>query len=592
MRFGPVRLLSILALACPLAALAQADHPLGVKRLIEYGWDVPAPSYIEAHIAEMRQRPFDGLILRLPNAGQVFEAKRWPREEVAGELEALGRIEWGRLTDNFIILYAASTMDWWSDADWECVLDNVGLCAEAARIGRCKGVCFDAEPYGANPWHYPSQRHAGEKTFAEYETIVRKRGAQFLERIQQEMDAPVVHTFFLLSYFGEIAREPDRTAREQALSREGYGLLPAFLNGMLDVAKPGTVLTDGNEGSYYYTEPLPYYRAFLGIKQTGLPLVAPENRARYLSQVECAQALYVDYLFDLWGHPTPAQGMTPEERARWFAHNTYWALATSDRYVWLYSERVNWWDGSALPPGLEEAVVGAREALARGAAPDFSMEGIVARARQRQEAAIRERLTGRTAHIERLGPGEMPPTVNGALTDDCWQGSALEPFLPYLDQPAPTAATTARVRYDDTALYIAVRCDEPDMAALSIAGAGRDDPVWQGDSVDLFLSTGPEPAPYAHLIVNPDGTCWDALCSAGDDVGWSPTYEVAAARWTDAWTLELALPWASLGIAPPAPGTTLRANLCRQRCPVGEHTSWSQNVGGFIEPQNTGQWVF
>ena len=26
--------------------------------------------------------------------------------------------------------------------------------------------------------------------------------------------------------------------------------------------------------------------------------------------------------------------MTPEERAQWFEHNTYWALYTSDRYVW------------------------------------------------------------------------------------------------------------------------------------------------------------------------------------------------------------------------------------------------------------------
>jgi len=33
--------------------------------------------------------------------------------------------------------------------------------------------------------------------------------------------------------------------------------------------------------------------------------------------------------------------MTPEERAQWFEHNTYWALYTTDEYVWCYSERMN-----------------------------------------------------------------------------------------------------------------------------------------------------------------------------------------------------------------------------------------------------------
>lgn len=564
------------------------------KKLIEYGWDVPTPTFVAEHIADMEQRPFDGLILRVPNIGQIFEARKWDRTEVEGEFEALARIAWSSFTDNFIVMYAASTMDWFSDADWDCVLHNVGLCAEAAQIGRCVGLCFDPEPYGPNPWHYPSQVHAAERTFADYEQKVRERGAQFVARIQDFMPAPVIHTFFQLSYFAAIATEPDAGRRSQALAREYYGLLPAFLNGMLDAANPGTAITDGNESSYYYTDPLQYYRAFHTIRQLGLGLVAPENRSKYLAQVQCSQALYVDYLFAYWPHATPGRHMTPEERAHWFEHNTYWALTTSDRYVWLYSEKMNWWTNENIPPGLPEAVASAREKVRARAPLGFELQEILDRAREREEASVRERLITRTALIPRLPEGLQPPHTDGLLDDAAWAEAALlEPFLPYLDRSPESVEgrTEARVTYDADALYLAVRCIEPAASDMRILGSNRDDSVWMGDSVDLFLSLGQEPTPYVHIIVNPDNTVWDAYCSADTDTSWGPDYRSATYRDAGGWTVELALPWSALGLAAPGAGSQFRANLCRQRIPGGEQTAWSQCVSGFVEPRSFGTWV-
>jgi len=146
---------AILALAA--CALAGADPP--AKKLIEYGWDVPGPVYVAQHIRQMEQRPFDGLIMRVPKIGQIFAERNPTGPEVDAALAALPRIRWQRFTDNFICMYAASQMDWFSDADWEWVLRNVTLCARAARLGRCKGVTFDAEPYGTRtPGSTPSSR--------------------------------------------------------------------------------------------------------------------------------------------------------------------------------------------------------------------------------------------------------------------------------------------------------------------------------------------------------------------------------------------------------------------------------------------------
>lgn len=585
----------ILCAALIIASLVPAAAEAPPKKLIEYGWDVPPPSFVATHIREMEKQPFEGVIVRVPNIGTVFANKKWDESQVAAELAALERIEWRKFTDNFVIMYAASSMDWFSDADWECVLHNVALCAKAAKLGRCKGLCFDAEPYGKNPWHYPSQARAAEKSFAEYQAMARRRGAQFMAKIQEILPAPVIHTFFQLSYFPSVASLSDPAERERRLAREYYGLLPAFLNGMLDVANPGTRITDGNESSYYYTTAEEYFRAFHNIKQTALSLVAPENRAKYLAQVQCSQALYVDYLFKYWSRSTPATHMTPEERARWFEHNVYWALKTTDEYVWLYSEKMNWWKGENIPHGLPEAIVAAKEKLAAQQPLGFDMAAIITRAKAAEEKEIRARLEDRQARIQRIGSRERPPVIDGQLDDPVWQRV---PTLDAFRRPAAgtqgdlKAQTIARVAYDAEKLYVAIRCEEPTPDKMQVVGDRRDDDVWLGESVDLFLSPGKDRTPYVHLILNPANVRWDARCAEESDLSWNPDYQTAVSVGKDAWCVEIALPWKALGRPAPKRGEKLLANIGRQRAHAREISSWSICLKGFVEPDRFGTWIF
>lgn len=588
-------LLCLLAAVLVLPASAQ---PMP-KKLIEYGWDVPAPSFVAQNIREMEKRPFEGLIFRVPTIGSVFANKKWDEKDpkIAAELQACSEIQWGKFTDNFVIMYAASTMDWFSDADWECVQSNVRLCAKAARLARCKGVCFDAEPYGSNPWLYSRQAQADTKTFAEYAAQARKRGAQFMNQIQAELPNAVVHTFFQLSILSRYGNEPDLAERDRRLGAEGYGLLPAFLNGMLDVAGPNITITDGNESSYYYTEPLPYYRAYQTIHQTCLGLVAPENRAKYRAQMQCAQALYVDYLFDYWGRGTPARHMTPEERAKWWEHNVYYSLATTDEYVWLYSEKMNWWQDKNLPPGMEQALVSAKDKLAKRQPLGFEMTDIIKQARQREAEELQKRLGDKSAQVRRITELEVPE-IDGQLGDAAWKRSpALGPFMPYASQKDDSlkAQTHAWVAYDAKALYLAVRCEEPQTNLLRPVGDKRDDDVWLGDSVDVFLTSGTARTPFFHFILSPKNVCWDARnTDAGNqDLTWNPTYKTAASVDAKGWSVELAIPWSALGVADAAPGKSILANVCRQRVtPAGnEYSSWSRCVQGFIEPERFGTWV-
>ncbi len=604
------RTLTVIVVAsfCTLA-FAQIEHAgPPQKKLLEYGWDVPQPSYVAEHIREMEQRPFDGLLMRISGLGSIFDPTPRTREQYAAELEALERIEWDRFTDHFLMVYAASKMDWFSDEHWDTIVSNIRLLSAGAEAGGCVGVCFDCEPYGENPWHYPMQPGADQRSFSEFQAKVRERGAQFMDAVEAEMSKPVVHTFFLTTLGGVVnaARAETAEQRDAILRDYSYGLYPAFVNGMLDAMDPETVLTDGNEPAYYYHSPEQYMDIYHYIKQGALGVIAPENHRTFRGQVEVAQALYVDHLFGYRQGAYESNFMTPEERAQWFEHNTYWALYSSDRYVWLYSEKMNWWTDTTVPPGLEQAVINARTKLAEGQPMTIDADALWQQAHERMQAEIQEKLERRTAQIRKLpkvvagsftGNTNVPPVIDGKRDDLAWgMATALEPFMhTYSASEPPEGTTLAHVTYDDTALYIAIRCMEPQTENMELVGSGRDDNIWLGDSVDIFVQK-PTGGPFYHLIVNPEGVRWDAMhTDVAGDTSWDPEYEAATliAEGEDGfWNVEIALPWAAMGWSAPMRGETLRANICRQRRPLRELSSWSQVVGGFVEPGSFGSWQF
>ncbi|MBI2298284.1 MAG: hypothetical protein HYU66_04915 [Armatimonadetes bacterium] len=53
----------------------------------------------------------------------------------------------------------------------------------------------------------------------------------------------------------------------------------------------------------------------------------------------------------------------------------------------------------------------------------------------------------------------------------------------------------------------------------------------------------------------------------------------------------MAIPWTALG-GKPAAGSKRFVNLCRARVARRELSSWSVVVGGFVEPDRFGTWVF
>ena len=301
-------------------------------RLIEFGFDVPSAGFIASHISEMERQPFDGLVFRPgpPDVfRQAFDVQPWSAKDL--HLGTLRKISWGRFTDNFLHLYGASfsSMDWFDDEHWRTITSNMRMYRRAVEACGCVGVAFDPEHYGGlNPWAYTPSAY-GQRSFENVQDEVRARGAEFIGALQRSNGRLTLLFFFLL---GHVRHD---LARGISLPDSRYALLPAFLDGILDAAKPGLTIVDGNEDAYQYVDTNQFFGGAAGIRAAA-ELLLPENRAAYRARVQVGSALFVDRVL--------TENPDDYRRMQW-DHNVYMALATSDRFVWCYSQEPDWWKG-------------------------------------------------------------------------------------------------------------------------------------------------------------------------------------------------------------------------------------------------------
>ncbi|MGQ9487311.1 MAG: hypothetical protein ACUVTY_11825 [Armatimonadota bacterium] len=384
-------------------AFAQFEPPH--KKLIQYGWGVPDTDFAKRNVGEMEKRDFfDGIVLRLrggwkDHPAHIFRKTSADPKEYSEDIANLRATKFQRFRENFAMMWGTCEKgwDWFNNSDWRAAENNARLVAYAARAGGLVGICFDPEPYDGNPWYYPDLPNAKGKSFEAYWARVRECGARFMNAIQREFPNIRILTFFWGSVFGDIVGIPDPKERMERLSKHGYGLLMAFLNGMLDVAKEGVIIVDGNEPAYYYREPEPYFRAYHLMKSRALSLIAPENRRKYAQQVQAGFALYMDLYFGTvsfeyaWGRI--GHFLKPEERAKWFEHNAYHALFVTDEYVWCYNEKIDWWGTQEkaewfkfVPPGAEEALKSAQAKVKQGKPLGFSVREMLAEAQKQADA--------------------------------------------------------------------------------------------------------------------------------------------------------------------------------------------------------------
>ena len=192
---------------------------------------------------------------------------------------------------------------------------------------------------------------------------------------------------------------------------------------------------------------------------------------------------------------------------------------------------------------------------------------------------------------------EGPMVVDGLLDEPVWQTCGiLEGFYIYGSAEPLAYGTQARLAFDDKNLYLAMRCEEPEIKQLVKNVTKRDGDVWCDDGIEFFLASPNNRA--AQFIFNTIGTQFDSEVAQrvpGDpwrnNRAWDGKWNCAVTTDDNGWTAEAAIPFENFS-ARPLPGSVWRVNLVRdRRAGTGRgasaqwnlHFSTLNNVGMFAE---------
>jgi hypothetical protein len=356
------------------SAWAQPPDLRIQKKLIATGWDHPDSQRLLANLATMEKQPFDGVVIELTGhtdegkscpLSVAFSNQSWRRAWFQASVDELRKCKFTRFTDNFITIGAnPGNIDWFDDQGWQRIVEHWRIAAWLAKQSGLKGLLFDPEPYTPpySQFSYAAQPGRMRHGFNEYAAKARERGRQVMRAVAEEYPEITIFCYFMNSVCATATGQADP---RPALAAQGYGLYPAMIDGWLDVAPSTVVLVDGCESAYRYNSRQQFLESALQIKGACQELVSPENRAKYRAQVQVSFGMYLDAYWNPKESPWYIDGLGGPRVERLRA-NTSAALATADKYVWVYGERFRWWptpNRGVRPQSWSEAMPGSEQAL-------------------------------------------------------------------------------------------------------------------------------------------------------------------------------------------------------------------------------------
>ncbi len=142
------------------------------------------------------------------------------------------------------------------------------------------------------------------------------------------------------------------------------------------------------------------------------------------------------------------------------------------------------------------------------------------------------------------------PMIDGDLSDDAWRGVTASAQFKDCNSGRPAApATEIMLGHDGKTLYIAAECFEPNMAKRPPARHQpplKDQPLWEDDAVEFLFDTNHDQRSYQAVLINAAGAATDFDSRDRGGLQWDSRVIAAATRQADRWTVEVAIPAATL----------------------------------------------
>lgn len=250
-----------------------------------------------------------------------------------------------RFGHNFLKLTTMyGTLDLFDPAYDAVCLPNMQKVAQIAKDAGCVGIFFDTEEYNARPlaYYWQKARTPSTRTFHDYQARARYLGAQTMLAWQSAF--PSLEVLLTFGYW----KPWKHVSAQHPLPAVGYSLLPAFLDGMLDVATQP--IHDGYEDSYPFTR-ASQFDAVLGQFATATWSASPHYGTLY----QPGFGLWLDYP-RRWSNTEFATNYFSP--AQWTA-SLKLALAKTPKYVWFYNEIPHLYNGT-FPQAYHDATTAGR----------------------------------------------------------------------------------------------------------------------------------------------------------------------------------------------------------------------------------------
>jgi len=174
--------------------------------------------------------------------------------------------------------------------------------------------------------------------------------------------------------------------------------------------------------------------------------------------------------------------------------------------------------------------------------------------------------------------------IDGVLAEAAWdRAEKAGPFVRSLDGQPASAATEARLLWDDDTLYVAFLAEDRNVSGVFFKD---DEKLYTSNVVEIFLNPSGDGSRYDEIEVAPTNALFDASFSGGPRQGMDLSWSCGARHAVHVdgtlndpsdvdrgWTVELAIPFANLtGMPRPRPqrGDRWKFNLYRLRQAPGQ----------------------
>lgn len=149
--------------------------------------------------------------------------------------------------------------------------------------------------------------------------------------------------------------------------------------------------------------------------------------------------------------------------------------------------------------------------------------------------------------------------------------------------------TSVKALFDEKNVYLLFDCRHAKMESVKLDPTTPRGQIWTKESLELFVCPARDYSRYVQLMTNPLGVKF--ISPFGHKMK-RDKWQVSAKRDAKGWTAEVAIPFVSLGVKPPASGDAWGVNFCRNAKPGPGSSTWSPITGSWHKPTHFGYLLF